>query len=63
MFERQIRNGQLAPKTLDDLRIPLTEEWNNIPQEDINHLIKSMNRRLREVLRANGGNTTYLKLF
>ncbi|KAF2889748.1 hypothetical protein ILUMI_16425 [Ignelater luminosus] len=58
---RQIRNRQPPSETLNDLRIALTEEWNNIPQKDIRHLITNMNCRLSEVLRARGGNTRLLK--
>lgn len=39
MLGRQIKNSQPAPKTLSNLRIALTKEWNNIFQEDMRNLI------------------------
>lgn len=48
-----------APTTLTELGTALAEEWDNIPQMRIQRLIDSMQRRLRAVLAAAGGHTTY----
>jgi hypothetical protein len=37
--------------------------WEEIPQETIHHLIRSMPRRCREVIRARGGHTHYWASF
>ena len=38
---RRVRNGLNPPKTLDELRRALIQEWNNIPQTFIRNLIGS----------------------
>lgn len=48
-----------VPATLQELKIAAVEEWNNIPQAEIQDLINSVPRRLLEVIRARGGNTRY----
>ena len=47
------------PQTLDDLENALREEWNNLPQQNLETLIMSMQRRCQAVLRAHGGHTEY----
>jgi hypothetical protein len=39
--------------------VALQEEWAQIPQDYIATLIQSMLNRLRDVIRARGGNTRY----
>ncbi|KAH0814506.1 hypothetical protein GEV33_008286 [Tenebrio molitor] len=51
------RRGELV--SFQELRRVVQEEWDNTPQEEIQHLIKSMPRRLEAVIRARGGNTKY----
>jgi transposase len=51
------RRGELV--SLQELRRVVQEEWDNTPQEEIQHLIESMPRRLEAVIRARGGNTKY----
>jgi transposase len=51
------RRGELV--SLQELRRVVQEEWDNTLQEEIQHLIKSMPRRLEAVIRARGGNTKY----
>jgi HPt (histidine-containing phosphotransfer) domain-containing protein len=51
------RRGELV--SLQELRRVVQEEWNNTLQEEIQHLIESMPRRLEAVIRARGGNTKY----
>lgn len=59
LLKRRIRARNPGPSTLLELRNALQEEWNNIPQEDIQNLIRSMPRRMEAVIRARGGNTRY----
>lgn len=59
MMGRQIRARNTPISSLKALPNALVEEWNNIPQENIQALIESMPRRCQEVIRAHGGNTRY----
>ena len=59
MLGRRIRNLIPAPRTLDELRRALSEQWAVIPQEDISRLVQSMPRRIDTVIQARGGNTRY----
>jgi hypothetical protein len=52
---KRVRRRQLRPETLNGLRVALQEEWAQIPQD----YIQSMPNRLRDVIRARGGNTLY----
>jgi hypothetical protein len=56
---KRVRRRQPRPETLNGLRVPLQEEWAQIPQDYIANLIQSMPNRLRDVIRARGGNTRY----
>ena len=59
VLDRRIRNCPQPPTTRQALRIALIQEWNAIPQAEINRLILSMTRRVRAGLNANGGHTRY----
>ncbi|CAH2002088.1 unnamed protein product [Acanthoscelides obtectus] len=48
MMGRRLVNLQRPPQTLEALREELVVAWNEIPQEDIDHLIRSMPRRVGE---------------
>ena len=50
---------QDPPPNLQQLGLRLIEVWNNIPQNTIRDLIRSMNRRIAVVIAARGGNTKY----
>uniref|UniRef100_A0AAZ3S5R2 Tc1-like transposase DDE domain-containing protein n=1 Tax=Oncorhynchus tshawytscha TaxID=74940 RepID=A0AAZ3S5R2_ONCTS len=50
---------QTAPQTVQELADALVQVWEEIPQETIRHLIRSMPRRCREVIQARGGHTHY----
>jgi len=50
---------QDPPPNLHQLGLRLIEVWNNIPQNTIRDLIRSMNRRIAAVIAARGGNTRY----
>ena len=56
-LDRRVRKRQQQPKTLDQLRAALTEEWQRIPQVSINRLIASMRRRCVAVINNSGGLT------
>ncbi|CAH1988356.1 unnamed protein product [Acanthoscelides obtectus] len=52
-------NLQRPPQTLGALREELVVAWNEIPQEDIDHLIRSMPRRVGECVAHQGASTHY----
>jgi len=58
-FSRKVRNHVPAPQSLPELRRVLETEWANITQAEIQTLIRSMPRRMEEVIRARGGHTHY----
>ena len=42
------------PRNLEDLKVFMVEEWENISDEVINNLVRSMRARCEEVIRLNG---------
>jgi hypothetical protein len=56
---KRVKRRQPRSETLNGLRVALQEEWAQIPQDYIATLIQSMPNRLRDVIRARGGNTRY----
>lgn len=56
---RRIKGRTPTPGTLRALKEALTFEWDRIPQETIDNLIRGMPRRLTTLQRARGGNTRY----
>uniref|UniRef100_A0A8C7ILZ4 Transposase n=1 Tax=Oncorhynchus kisutch TaxID=8019 RepID=A0A8C7ILZ4_ONCKI len=52
-----IHQRHVAPQTVQELADALVQVWEEIPQETIRHLIRSMPRRCREVIQARGGHT------
>ncbi|CAH1975825.1 unnamed protein product [Acanthoscelides obtectus] len=59
MMGRRLLNLQRPPQTLEALREELVVAWNEIPQEDIDHLIRSMPRRVGECVAHQGASTHY----
>ena len=57
ILKRRVRKHNA--QTLAGLRNALQEEWDNLEQEEIRNLIKSMPQRIEELLNARGGNTHY----
>ena len=55
----RVRQRQNPPGNVNELRDALLEEWNNIPQAQMNNLIHSMHRRCQAVSKARGGHTRY----
>lgn len=56
---RSIHQRHVAPQTVQELADALVQVWEEIPQETIHHLIRSMPRRRREVIEALRGHTHY----
>ena len=56
---RRVRARQSPPRTHGELCQVVIKEWHNYPQQQINRLVMSVPRRIREMLRANGGHTRY----
>lgn len=56
---RCVKQRNPPPITLRELKIALTEEWENIPQNRIRNLVYSMPNRVNAVMEARGGNTKY----
>lgn len=57
LLDRRVRRR--SPSTLPQLENFLQQEWNAIPQIEIQRLIQSMRRRCMAVRDANGGHTRY----
>lgn len=51
-LKKKVRSRNPAPSSVDELKLALIEEWEGIPQDSINKLIRSMRNRLRAVIRA-----------
>uniref|UniRef100_A0AAZ3Q5H5 Transposase n=1 Tax=Oncorhynchus tshawytscha TaxID=74940 RepID=A0AAZ3Q5H5_ONCTS len=58
-MSRSIHQHHVAPQTVQELADALVQVWEEIPQETIHHLIRSMPRHCREVIQACGGHTHY----
>ena len=56
---RRVRQRDPPVQTLNELTAVLHEEWNRIPQNQIQRLIQGMRRRLESVVRVQGGCTRY----
>uniref|UniRef100_A0A674MKA9 Transposase Tc1-like domain-containing protein n=1 Tax=Takifugu rubripes TaxID=31033 RepID=A0A674MKA9_TAKRU len=56
---RSIRHRQVAPQTVQQLRDALTQIWQEMPQDTIRRLIRSMPRRCQACIQARGGHTRY----
>lgn len=59
LMSRSIHQRHDAPQTVQELTHALIQVWEEIPQETIGNLIRSMPRRCREVIVARGGHTRY----
>jgi hypothetical protein len=56
---RRLSNLMRPPQTLEDLQHQKQVAWDEIPQEEIDNLINSMPRRVRECLDHHDGATLY----
>lgn len=56
---KRVRNALVPPVNLEQLSELLIQEWNQIPQDSIQNLIRSMPRRMEACIAARGGHTRY----
>jgi len=47
------------PTTLDELKITVSEAWDEIPLEEVDKHIATMNERIQAVMAADRGHTKY----
>ena len=59
MLQRAVHARQPAPNTLADLSRVVREEWNQLDQNKLRRLVRSVPNRCREVIQARGGYTHY----
>lgn len=59
LLKTRIKKRNNPPLTLQELRVAAQEEWERIPQAQLDHLIDSMPNRLRACINARGGATDY----
>jgi transposase len=59
LMGRRLTNLHNPPLTLAALRHEIQVGWDSVPQDEINHLIRSMPRRVREWIGSRGGPTHY----
>lgn len=57
--KRRVRARDPAPTTLQELEDAVVEEWENLPQERVVTLVRSMKDRMDAVIKARGGNTRF----
>ncbi|KAJ4451565.1 hypothetical protein ANN_03034 [Periplaneta americana] len=55
--DRNVRNRPATPQTLQELGVALKEKWENIPQEEIQNLIRTVPQRCQPVIECRGGHT------
>ena len=58
-LKRRLQARARQPRDLPELRVAVVEEWNELPQNNFNRLVRSMRRRCQAVIDARGGNTRY----
>ena len=58
-LKRRLQARARQPRDLPELRVAVVEEWNELPQNNFNRLVRSMRRRCQVVIDARGGNTRY----
>lgn len=58
-LKKRVRSRSPPPENIQSLKAAVVEEWEVIPQETIQKLIRSMQNRLQETIRVRGGNTHY----
>ncbi len=59
VVEREIRIIDGQPTNLQQLRDAIMLIWTKISEECFQHLVESMSRRIKAVLKAKGGPTQY----
>jgi hypothetical protein len=58
-IDTRLRDRPQQPKSIDELKLAILEEWHSIPLEYIHALYDSMFRRIEALLKAKGGYTKY----
>lgn len=56
---RRVSQRNHPPRTIQELKIALREEWDNIPQALLNSLIESMHNRCQMCVSVRGGHIPY----
>ncbi len=59
VVEREIRMMDVQPTKLQQLRDAIMSIWTKISEECFQHLVESVPRRIKAVLKAKGGPTRY----
>ena len=59
MLGRRTRSKNPPPRTMNELRDALVQQWAVMPQEDIDRVVRSMHNRCNECVNARGGHTSY----
>lgn len=59
LLKDNIQRREVFPKTKEELKIALEEEWQKFDTSILNGIIDSMPRRIKAVLKVNGGPTKY----
>jgi len=59
ILKRRLNSRPRQPTSKEEMVAAILEEWDKIPTQVIADLIASMKKRVAEVLKANGGSTTY----
>jgi len=59
VVERELRTLDVHPTNLHQLQDAILSIWANISKECFQHLVESMPRRVKAVLKAKGGQTQY----
>ncbi|CAJ0847325.1 10954_t:CDS:1, partial [Entrophospora sp. SA101] len=54
-----IQKHEDFPRTVNELKIALREEWENLDRSVFKEVVTSIPKRIDVVLRANGGPTKY----
>ena len=55
----RVRRTGAIPTTLNQLRAKILYEWNNLPQNYVQHYVTSMRRHCLAVFNSAGGHTSY----
>lgn len=58
-LQKALDHHNPQPQTMEQVRNLLPQLWHQIPQENFNNLITSMQRRCQAVIEAHGGHTRY----
>ena len=58
-LDRRLRRRPNPPANVNELRQALIQEWNNIPQAEINTLVNSMRRRCTALVNSRAAHTRY----